>query len=51
MRTILLIGLLSIADAINPNWMPDKNTGIYIALLIIAILGDVVTTITKLTKK
>jgi hypothetical protein len=44
MRTILFIGLLSIADAINPNWMNKEYLWFYAIAFFGAIIGDIFVT-------
>jgi len=51
MRTIILVGLLSICDAINPEWMPKEHLWFYIVIFCVAILGDIYTTINNNNNK
>ena len=42
MRTVIYVGLLSIADAINKDWQQGQYTAIFAAILIVAIFMDIV---------
>lgn len=41
MRTVLFIGLLSIADAIKPDWMNENHLWFYIIVFLGAVLSDI----------
>jgi hypothetical protein len=41
MRTIIYIGFLSIADAINPDWQQGQFIAVYVAILVIACAMDI----------
>lgn len=41
MRTVIYVGLLSIADAINKDWAGGQYIGIYATILVCAIFMDV----------
>ena len=47
MRTIIFIGLLSIADAINPEWMNDDYLWFYMIAFFGALIGDIYTTVRR----
>jgi hypothetical protein len=40
MRTVIYVGLIAIADAINKDWHQGKHIGIYVTIFICAILWD-----------
>ena len=41
MRTIILVGLLSIADAINPDWIDKSQTWFYTTIFLLAVITDI----------
>ncbi len=41
MRTVVLFGLLAVADAINKNWASDKVAHIYAIVILVAIFMDI----------
>lgn len=47
MRTILLIGFLSIADAINPDWLNENHIWFYVIAFLGAILSDIYVTVRR----
>jgi hypothetical protein len=42
MRTVTLMGLVAIADAINKNWGTDSVYKFYAVVLIIAFIMDII---------
>ena len=42
MRTVIYVGLLAIADAINKDWQQGQYIAVYSTILIAAILMDIV---------
>lgn len=42
MRTVIYVGLLAIADAINKDWQQGQYISIYATILIASIVMDVV---------
>ena len=40
MRTVIYVGLLSIADAINNDWCNVQHAGIYATIFICAVFMD-----------
>jgi hypothetical protein len=51
MRTIIFIGLLSIASAINPNWMKQDQLWFYQMVFLGALIGDMYVTMQNKSKK
>lgn len=48
MRTVTLLGLVAIADAINKNWCAStKTVAVYGIVMIVAIIMDVFDFLTK----
>ena len=41
MRTVILVGLLSIADSINSDWMNNDYAWFYVLLAFFAVISDV----------
>ncbi len=42
MRTVIYVGLLAIADAINKDWSGGQYESVYGSILIIAMIMDIV---------
>ena len=41
MRTVIYVGLITIADAINKNWVNEAPIIVYVTIFIIAIVMDI----------
>jgi hypothetical protein len=50
MRTILLLGILFISRSINPEYIGNVNEWFLYVLFVIAIFGDLITTVNKIKK-
>jgi hypothetical protein len=42
MRTVIYVGLLAIADAINKDWQQGQYIAVYAIIFIVAIVMDIV---------
>jgi hypothetical protein len=42
MRTVIYVGLLAIADAINKDWQQGQYIAVYATILIAAIVMDII---------
>lgn len=51
MRTIIYVGLLAIADAINKDWQQGQFITVYATILIIACAMDITDFILRLIKR
>jgi len=51
MRTIIFIGFITVANAVNPNWMHPDLEWFYMTIFCGALIGDMYVTMQNKSKK